>query len=79
MSPNQKQGIKKNKLLRYKAVLDLYNATKTEDIPLTVIWRKHIYPTFFISKATLYLILSTPVVKELKELEAIEQQQTQLF
>jgi len=79
MSPNQKKGIKKNKLLRYKDVLDLYNEKKTEDIPVIVIWRKHIYPRFYISRKTLYIILATPVVKELKEIAAIEEQQLQMF
>lgn len=72
-------GIQKNKLLRYQKVLDLYLQEKTEDIPDTVIWRKYIWPTFHISRRTLVTILGTPVVKELKEIKAIEEQQTSLF
>ena len=78
-SQKQKQGIQKNKLLRYKDVLDLYHEKKTEDIPVTVIWRKYIYPKFHISRTTLYTILATPVTKELKEIRAIEQQQISLW
>lgn len=66
---NQSIGIQKNKLLRYKAILDEFKTHKTEDIPTTVIYRKYIYPKFFISRTTLYNILCTPVNKELKELD----------
>ncbi|MDB0603173.1 hypothetical protein PL373_18980 [Tenacibaculum maritimum] len=75
----QQQGVQKNKLLRYKDVLDLYHEKKTEDIPVTVVWRKYIYPKFHISRTTLYTILGTPVVKELKQIHAIEQQQLSMF
>lgn len=75
----QQQGVQKNKLLRYKDVLDLYKEKKTEDIPVTVVWRKYIYPKFHISRTTLYTILGTPVVKELKEIHIIEQQQLRMF
>ena len=74
MTKRQKQqGVLKNKLLRYKAVLDLYYEKKTEDIPVAVVWRKYVYPKFHISKTTLYTILGTPVVKKLKEIKAIEE------
>ncbi len=72
MLTNQKRGISKNKLLRYKQIQDEYLKYKTEDIPTTVILRKYIYPKFFISRTTLYTILSTPVNKLLKELEESE-------
>lgn len=75
----QKNGIKKNKLLRYQAILNYYNEVKNEDIPTTVIHRKYIYPKFFISRTTLYEVLGTPVVKQLKELAAAEAAQTSLF
>lgn len=75
----QQIGVQKNKLLRYKDVLDLYNEKKTEDIPAIVIWRKYIYPTFHISRTTLYTILGTPVVKELKQIEVVEAQQISMF
>lgn len=66
---NQSIGIQKNKLLRYKLILDEFKKHNNEDIPTTVIHRKYIYPKFFISRTTLYTILCTPVNKELKELE----------
>ena len=76
MSKRQKQqGVLKNKLLRYKDVLDLYREKKTEDISVVVVWRKYIYPKFHISRTTLYTILGTPVVKKLKEIKAIEEQE----
>lgn len=75
----QQQGLQKNKLLRYKDILDLYNEKKTDDIPVSVVWRKYIYPRFHISRVTLYTILDTPVVRELKKIEAVEQQQLSMF
>ena len=60
-------------------MLELYLDKKDEDIPDTVIWRKYIYPTFHISRRTLYTILATPVSKELKELQAIEDSQLSMF
>ena len=75
----QQIGSKKNKLLRYKLILDLYHKYKTEDIPTMVVWRKYIYPIYPISRTTLYEVLGTPVVKELKEIEAIENSQLELF
>ncbi|MCH4828903.1 hypothetical protein [Flavobacterium columnare] len=61
MSVNRKLGAQRNKLLRYQMILDEYHKHNSEDIPLTKIWRKHIYPKFAISKTTLYIILGTPV------------------
>lgn len=67
--PQKQVKLNKNVLLRYKAILEDYLKYKTEDIPLTVIHRKYIYPKYFISKQTLYNVLGTPVNKLLKELE----------
>lgn len=67
---NRAKGREINKLRKYKLILDLYNAHKTEDIPVTVVWRKYIYPVYPISRVTLYTILSTPVAKELQKAEA---------
>ena len=75
----QAHGTKKNKLLRYQIILDYYNSVKTEDIPVTVVHRNYIYPKFFISRKTLYEILGTPVVKQLKEIQAIEDNQLSMF
>lgn len=74
---NRSKGVQINKLRKYKLILDLYNAHKTEDIPTTVVWRKYIYPVYPISRATLYTILNTPVQKELAQVEATIQ--TKLF
>jgi len=65
----QKKGIECNKLKRYKAILDEYLKYKTDDIPTTIIYRKYIYPKFFISRTTLYKVLGEPVAKRLKEWE----------
>lgn len=75
----QKHGATKNKLLRYKLILDLYKKHKTDDIPVTVVLRKYIYPVYPISRKTLYEALATPVDKQLKELQAIEDAQMSLF
>ena len=75
----QKAGILRNKLLRYQDVIDLYNEKKTEDIPTVVVWRKWIYPKFHISRTTLYTILETPVVRELKKIKEQEDNQLKLF
>lgn len=76
---NRALGIKRNKLLRYRKILDVYLQEKTEDIPTTVIWRKYIFPQFAISRRTLYEVLATPVDKELKEIKAIEDAQLSMF
>lgn len=59
-----------NTLRRYKLIQELYLQHKNEDIPTTRVLRKHIYPTYPISRKTLYKILETPVDKLLKEAEA---------
>jgi len=63
-----KKGIKTNKLLRYQAIKEEYNAHRRLGIPTAVIWREHIYPKYFISRTTLYNILCTSVNKELQEM-----------
>lgn len=72
-------GIQKNKLLRYKLIKELYNEHKTEDIPTTVVWRKYIYPVYPISRQTLYQVLTTPILSELRELEKLEKAQLSFF
>ena len=76
---SRKLGITKNKLLRYKDVLDLYNEKKTDDISVMVVWRKWIYPKFHISRTTLYTILETPVQRELNKIKEQEDNQLKLF
>lgn len=76
---SQKLGTQKNKLLRYQKVLDYYHEVYNEDIPLTRLHAKFIYPKFAISLPTLYKILATPVSKELKEIKAVEDSQLSIF
>lgn len=65
----QSQGIKLNKLLRYKLIKDLYNKHKTEDIPDTVVLRKYIAPVYPISRVTLHKVLTTSITSELRDLQ----------
>lgn len=57
---------RKNQLLRYKAVMDEFNRHDFRYIPISVIWREFIYPKFFISRGTLYKILSIDIDNELR-------------
>ena len=75
---NQAIGIQNNKLMRYKLIMELYNKYKTEDIPDTVILRKYIFPVYPISRTTLHTILTTPVNKQIAELEAIKNSQLRM-
>ena len=61
--------LKRNTLLRYKNIRDLYLKHKTEDIPDSVILRKYIYPIYPISRGTLNTILNTPIDRELNKIE----------
>ena len=70
MSTKKNNSGQRNKLLRYKAILDTYLKHKTPDITLTTVYRNYIFPNHFISKTTLYTILNTPIIKQLKELES---------
>lgn len=62
--------LQRNTLLRYKNIRDIYLQHKTEDIPDTRILKRYIYPKYPISRTTLNTILSTPIDKQLSELEA---------
>ena len=67
-------GIKKNKLLRYKAIKELYQekAKQFPYTPLTQILKNYIYPVYPISRTTLYEVLSTSITRELQEIEEFE-------
>ena len=65
-TPHKKQGYQRNQLLRYKAVMDEFNRHDYRYMPISVIWREVIYPKFFISRGTLYKILSIDVDNELQ-------------
>lgn len=77
----QKLGTQKNKLLRYQDVVDYYLQVKAEYkyISIVDLHKDFIYPKFHISRVTLYNILATPVKKELKEIQRIEETQLNLF
>ena len=59
----------RNKLLLYREIVKVYKEHKQDDIPNTRIYKKHIYPRFFISMRTFYNVLATPIERELKKLE----------
>ncbi|EMY3483785.1 hypothetical protein [Flavobacterium psychrophilum] len=75
MANRRTQGQQRNKLLRYRAILETYLQHKTDDIPFAVVWRKYVYPVHFISIGTLRNIIDTPINKQLKEID----NQTSLF
>lgn len=75
-SINRSLGSRRNKLLRYKLIKELYLKYKTEDIPTTVVWRKYICPVYPISRTTLYEILCTSVTSELQKVEEAIKNQT---
>lgn len=51
--------MRKNTLLKYQAIIAELDSHNLRDIPITVIWRKYIYPKYFISRKTLYQIIKT--------------------
>ena len=65
---------RKNTLQRYRQYAEYYSEIFHPDIPLERLWRKWIYPKFFISKSTLYKAISISIPRELEEVEkAIEE------
>jgi len=65
-TPNKKQGYQRTPPPRQKAVRDDSNRHDYRYMPISVIWREFIYPKFFISRGTLYKILSIDVDTELQ-------------
>lgn len=67
-------GVKKNKLLRYKAIKELYQEKIKQfpHTPLTQILKNYIYPVYPISRTTLYEVLSTSITRQLQEIEDYE-------
>ena len=51
--------MRKNTLLKYQAIMAELDSHNLRDIPITVIWRKYIYPKYFLSRKTLYQIIKT--------------------
>lgn len=70
----RKLGAKKNKLLRYKIIKELYNEAVRlhPHTPTTKILSEYIFPLHPISRTTLYEILTTPIASELKAIEDLE-------
>lgn len=68
MSENKCNTRRRNTLLRYQMIRNVYLQFKDEDIPDSRIYRRYIFPQFFISKRTFDLILSTNIDKELKSI-----------
>ncbi|MDY0208405.1 MAG: hypothetical protein RBR82_17555 [Pseudomonas sp.] len=62
-------GRQRNTLLRYQAVLDEFEQHNCQEVPITVIWRKYIYPKYFISRQTLYRIFNTNVQESLDKVK----------
>ena len=58
----QRKGHHRNQLLRYRAIMEEFNQHDCRYIPISVIWREFIYPKFFVSRRTLYRILSMDLV-----------------
>lgn len=59
-------------------VIDTYNLHKRDGVSTAYVYRTYIFPKFRISIATLYIYLSTPVSKQLKEIDKATNQ-LQLF
>lgn len=80
MSGNQKisQGSRLNKLRRYQLIKQEFDKWDALGVPTTVIHKEHIYPKFFISRTTLYAVLTTSINKELAEIEVNEPIQVSL-
>ena len=66
----QSIGRKRNLLHRYRLVMEEFERHYNPDIPITVIYRKHIYPKFGISRDTLYAIFNTDFEAEKAKIEA---------
>ncbi|WP_281233488.1 hypothetical protein [Flavobacterium gelatinilyticum] len=66
--------------MRYKLIKELYQKCIAEHphTPTTKILEYYIIPVYPISRTTLYEILCTPVITELKAVEAAIEKQKQL-
>jgi len=59
LQEKKQAGRNRNKKLFYKDVMTEFNKHDCNDIPITQIWRKYIFPKFFISRQTLYKIFNS--------------------
>ncbi len=62
-------GQKRNKLLRYQAIMAEFDKYDLRSYTVMHIYRKYIRPKFNISRKTLYNVLNTDIEKELQELD----------
>jgi len=69
----QSVGAKRNRLLRYKMIMDEFNKHDCRYTPIAVIHREFIYPKFHISRDTLYRIFKISINDELEKLSAISE------
>jgi len=60
---------RRNKLLQMQSVIATYQKYKQPGVSTTYVYYTYIRPLFHISIATLYNYLSTPVNRELKEID----------
>ncbi len=63
---------KKNHLKKVEEILKIYKQHKFYDTPNTVIWKKHIYPIYFISLSQFNNYLNMNISQELKNLNNYE-------
>lgn len=64
-------GIQRNKLLRYKTIVEEFNKHDANLLSITTIHKKYIYPKFFISRDTLYTILKVNIDAELQQINKL--------
>ena len=71
----QQIGSRRNTLLRYKDMVELYLEKKEENKWITdlAIHKLHIYPRFKFSRKTMYTALATPIDRDLKKLDEMEE------
>ena len=60
---------RRNFLLRVKDIQEIYTQYHARGCTDTYIYQNYIYPTYKIGRTTFYNYLSTPAVRDLKELE----------
>lgn len=65
---HQQRNKRKNFLLLVNAVQSLYQKHKIEGLPDTIIYRKQIFPVYFVSLCTFRQYLAVNVRRELKAL-----------
>lgn len=62
-------GRQHNTLQRYRIIMEEFDQYNNGDVPITVIWRKYIYPKYYISRQTLYNIFNTDIAGQLNEVK----------